>query len=594
MRLAIKGTLAFLILYLVVLGASASWLLLHLRSLAQTSIDETAHLIGSEIAKTLSGPAVEALSETGTAPTRLQQIVESVGARSDVIASLAVVNERGDVVAADGIKLGRQLAIPQVIFAGTAEVAMKLQREGGNYHLFVPLLERGRIIGYLRLAIQNKRIASLYDNARQQFLLVAAVGLLAVGVVALVFHSEVSRSGRALTEALVGAVRGERVHPRAGADEFSEALQVARQLGQELTTARRERVEADQRLGVLMKATQGGVLLVGPEGHLEFASPSACELLGSQGLDELAQQWPGLRMHLDAFLARFDASSPPVLQTDFDLPRDGVIHRLRLEIYRVQEGGRTGHLIFVKNRELVDALENELGLAIQMRALARFYAAFAHDLKAPLNAMVMNLELLRQTLREVHSDDATVPERQQRYIGILREELARLNRQLTTLVSHAASSGDMSQMVDLTQVASDIAALLGPQAKRQRVSLITHVPPHPITLTANPDRLKQALLNIAINALEAMPKGGELTIELGQKNGQAQLLVRDTGPGIPPELLNRIYEMHFTTKTGGTGVGLHVARSVVESYGGSIRIESEIGAGTCFTLYLPATQPEAA
>ena len=114
------------------------------------------------------------------------------------------------------------------------------------------------------------------------------------------------------------------------------------------------------------------------------------------------------------------------------------------------------------------------------------------------------------------------------------------------------------------------------------------LPDEPVTMVGWADRLKQAMLNILINALEAMPDGGELTMSLERQNGDARITVRDTGPGIPPELLDTIYQMHFTTKNGGTGVGLYVARSVVQAHGGQIEVRSAAGDGTSFILILPA------
>ena len=133
--------------------------------------------------------------------------------------------------------------------------------------------------------------------------------------------------------------------------------------------------------------------------------------------------------------------------------------------------------------------------------------------------------------------------------------------------------------------------LVSPQAKQQRVAVETSLPEGPVPFTGHRDRLKQALLNIAMNALEAMPSGGHLAINLENSDGQIRIALRDSGPGISPELQSQIYKMHFTTKSGGTGIGLYVARSVVESHGGDIQVETAAGGGTCFQICLPVTAP---
>jgi signal transduction histidine kinase len=106
------------------------------------------------------------------------------------------------------------------------------------------------------------------------------------------------------------------------------------------------------------------------------------------------------------------------------------------------------------------------------------------------------------------------------------------------------------------------------------------------------DRLKQGVLNVAINALEAMPEGGLLGLTVARDGDTARLAIRDTGPGIPPEIVGRIYAMHFTTKSGGTGIGLYVARSVVLAHLGTISIETAPGAGTTVHITLPLAPPE--
>ena len=179
-------------------------------------------------------------------------------------------------------------------------------------------------------------------------------------------------------------------------------------------------------------------------------------------------------------------------------------------------------------------------------------------------------------------------QKQVKHIGVLNEEIRRLDRQLRTLLSHTAPPSQERQEFDLRALLGDLEALLAPQAKRQRVDLTTRLPDQPVTLVGHADRLKQAILNILINALEAMPDGGILSIELERRDGgRAARPCATAARAFPPSLLGAIYDMHFTTKNGGTGVGLYVARSVVQSHDGSIEVHSAPGQGTTFTVTLP-------
>ena len=134
----------------------------------------------------------------------------------------------------------------------------------------------------------------------------------------------------------------------------------------------------------------------------------------------------------------------------------------------------------------------------------------------------------------------------------------------------------------------DLEQPLGPQCRRQGVRLKTRFPEEEVRVRAARDALKQALINLSVNALEAMPQGGDLELRLDHVDSPAVLSVADSGPGIPIEIRDKIFGMHFTTKGSGTGIGLYVARNVAESNGGNIRMDSEPGRGARFEIDLPA------
>jgi signal transduction histidine kinase len=589
MRLALKSSLAFFAIYLVVVAIIAWWMAAQLETLANGMAETTAQLVGGEVARALADSAVEELQRADeTTRARLEQIVDSVTEHSGILTSVAVVDRNGRVVAGDNVEIGRQLAIPEVIFGSEHEartISSSGPFGGGSFFMLVPLKAGKELAGYLRLEMRSERIARLYSRATRNLLLVALGGLLAVGLMSLLLHMQISRRSEALAQALEGAVRGEAVPAEGRDDEFSRALEVARKVGRELTEARGERQQAQQRMSALIKTLDVGLLVLEPDLSLGFANSRAAELLGCPTSGDLARRWDDeLRPSLTDVPGRLAGDA--ARRVEVELPTNDAAPRLMLEFYALGDETREGFLVLVKNAESLEALQSELGLAIQMRGLTRFYAAFVHDLKAPLNAMVMTLELLTLSVQSGADDEAS-RDKQLKYVGVLNEEIRRLDRQLRTLLSHTAQPSHGRQPLDLRVLLQDLDALLVPQAKRQRVTLTTRVPDAPVTLVGEADRLKQAMLNILINALEAMPEGGELTMALEPRNGAARITLQDNGPGIPPELLGAIYEMHFTTKSGGSGVGLYVARSVVQAHGGTIDVDSEPGAGTTFTLDLP-------
>jgi signal transduction histidine kinase len=337
-------------------------------------------------------------------------------------------------------------------------------------------------------------------------------------------------------------------------------------------------------IGALTKLMNVGVLLLGPAGNLEFANTLACELLSFDSSDALKGDWERVRPLLKLDSALHGATKQRSFKVSFaqgDEPR-----LLRLEIYALDEESCSGHLILLRDRRIVHVLENDLLLASQMRAQNYLYGALMHDLRAPLNALEITVELLVETLRGGAAPTGEMaPER---YARVLREELSRLNRTLRTVLDSGAPLNPEFKDFDLVSALQEIEALLAPQARRQRITLQLQVPPDRLVLVRGQrDSIKQALLNVAINGLEAMPTGGSLSIQLEVRDDLAQILFSDSGPGVPEDILDEIYQVYFTTKKSGSGMGLYVARLVLESHGGDIHVENRADCGACFCLTLP-------
>jgi signal transduction histidine kinase len=311
-------------------------------------------------------------------------------------------------------------------------------------------------------------------------------------------------------------------------------------------------------------------------------------LLGCTGEKELKERWIELKglMELDAPLSK-DASPTRRIA---DIPASGATQSLRLEMYPLEDEAWPGRLVLIKDRRAVDMLETDLLLASQMRSLVHVYRVMAHDLKAPLNSMQLTLELLADSLAEENGYTAAgyggIRERRQRHVAILREELARLNRILQSMLDQNEPLGTVPHSFDLREIIREIARLVMPLARRQRAELDIQMPDAEVKVAGYRDRLKQALLNLALYGLEAMAGGGRLTIKLAA-TGAASITIEDGGTGMPVGLLDEIYQNHFTTRKSAAGTGLYVARLVVESHGGEFIAESEPGRGTRLHLNFP-------
>ena len=236
---------------------------------------------------------------------------------------------------------------------------------------------------------------------------------------------------------------------------------------------------------------------------------------------------------------------------------------------------------------IIEDLKN----AIQARSLSVLMLGAVHNLKSPITAIMMNLELLSDSIvsADPETDDVDA---QLRYLTVIKSELERLNGLVGGLYKQTFNNEVEQSECDLGQIIDDLSYLLRPQASSQKVAIKFSKPGMPITLTCIQGDLKQAILNILLNALEIMPEGGIISISLDQDNEKICLKIGDTGPGIPENIKDKLFDLHFSTKTTGTGIGLYVSRYLIEKHGGQIEVSSKEGRGACFEISFELKQKE--
>jgi signal transduction histidine kinase len=215
-------------------------------------------------------------------------------------------------------------------------------------------------------------------------------------------------------------------------------------------------------------------------------------------------------------------------------------------------------------------------------------AGLAHEIKNPLSTISLNLQLLQEDWQNAASPRE---QRALKRLQTLQRETARLTGLLEDFLRYARTLHASPQPCHINQLLQEVLDFVAPQAARQKIQIRTTFAPGLPALQADPKLLKQALLNIVINAEEAMPDGGELIAQTSGGSTEVQVDVTDTGVGIAPHYLPKIFNLYFTTKPDGSGLGLCTTQRIVELHGGSIAVESEANRGTHFTLRLPASPP---
>lgn len=249
-----------------------------------------------------------------------------------------------------------------------------------------------------------------------------------------------------------------------------------------------------------------------------------------------------------------------------------------------------------RTADKVRRLEQRARSAERLAELGTLTGGLAHEIKNPLSTIGLNLQLLRESLEE-----ADLPDQQRsRLVHRLDAVAGESDRLREILEDFLAFAGRMKldrQPVDLNQLVDDLVIFYGPQAEQSSVQLRTNLTEGLPLVSADVTLLKQAVLNLMINATQAMvasryaeaPHGGatDLIIRTNDAGETVAIHVIDTGPGIDGEQLDRVFEPYFTTKKGGSGLGLATARRIVEEHSGELTVHSEAGKGSDFMLSLP-------
>lgn len=220
--------------------------------------------------------------------------------------------------------------------------------------------------------------------------------------------------------------------------------------------------------------------------------------------------------------------------------------------------------------------------------LAKLTGGLAHEIKNPLSTVKLNLKLLAEDFSESQDD---LYRRNYNRLVRVQDEVQRMHDILADFLKYAGDQELQPKPADLRQVVEELMDFFRPQAESSHVVMRSSLPEAPVTCRMDAGLIKQAILNLMINATQAMVDGGELLLRLSSSHGRAVLEVIDTGPGIDAEVRERMFEAYYSTRPGGSGFGLPTTRRIIHQHDGEITVDGEPGKGTRFVLSLPLAQP---
>jgi len=452
------------------------------------------------------------------------------------------------------------------------------------YDVSYPLELNGAPFGTIRIGVQTvflksevatRLMRSLYISVALVFLsllLAAGISNLALGPL-----KEINRNLDSVTAGDTDALADDENNH----DEYGLVTLKIANLGRQIRDSKEIFSALKDNVDQLMAKLQDGLMLFSRDSRVVLVSAPVEGFLGrprGELLGRTVQQLFDRSTLLGAALLDSFERRRPLTEREFEVAGG---KRVQVSLDFVQEkNSQIGALVVMRDTEPVRRIGDEIEMSRRLSASGRLTRGVAHEVKNPINAIVLHLQLLQNKLAQQEPDT-------RRHMDIIDSEIRRLDRVVQTLVDFTRPRDLHVEEIDLRRLLEDVCQLAAPDGEQHGVTIERHMPDQKLPIKVDVDLMKQAFLNVVINGVQAMPQGGTLTISARGENGVAVAEIQDQGSGIPKEMHDKVFELYFTTKKEGSGIGLAQTYQILQWHYGSVDFESAETTGTIFRFQIP-------
>jgi signal transduction histidine kinase len=545
-------------------------------------------LVGLSLNRQLTKPLGEAVRDP-----EVSTLLRDTMLASHAIVEIAVLSPDNEILA-DSIpdEVGKVLLpyddFRPVVTEHSWYGKWRVLREKKYYQLQQPLgPQNGPPILYVRVVVAPALIRDSILPRIEENAIVALFSVLGAALVTMLVSAVAFRPLSRLRRQIESMTSGENA-PETATDDLSVISSRVARLGLQLRDAQFDVSDLRGNLGRLLRDLEDAVFLFNREGKLVFATGTVEKFTGLDAAaltgKTIAAAFPPDTL-LGQVIAQAASAGLPLSKRRVAVEPGAASSIVASALLSVDPltapgGAGSGTLIRLRDPEAQRKLGRELQTADRLAALSRVSGGVAHEVKNPLNAILLHVEVARAKL--ARGDTALAPQ-----MDIISSEILRLDRVVKTFLDFTRPVEMDFANMPLDEFLRDIVDLARPQAHASGISVVAERKAEGVEVRIDRDLLKQALLNIVVNAIEAMPAGGELRLESYASGDTAEIRISDTGPGIPPDLREKVFRLYFTTKQRGSGIGLAMAFRTVQLHDGTIDFTSEPGKGTAFFIRLP-------
>ena len=545
------------------------------------------------------------VADTIRSSDSLQAVIESVNRYSLTVYDInigdshnvALISSNPD---ADGHPLPIRPSYDELLNANPVLLMKRVFGPARVYDIAIPLESNGKLLASVHVGVRTTLLSAQYLPLLRKAILLMSFALGTTLLVAFLLGNLALQPLEDINLQLdywtaAGPVPAQDEEPEREDDMVAQVSSKIEAIGQRMRNVEEVFSALKENVNQILGNLQDGILLFTGSGRAVLVSEAAQRFLqrehdtifGRQAWEIFDPATVLGRLLLDVFENRRNLLPTEVrtetgmrIQAAVDFIRDEDLHR------------EMGALVTLHDLESAAVIESELELSRRMAAIGRLTSGVGHEVKNPINAIVVHLELLRSKL-----SGEEAPAR--RHLDVIDSEIHRLDRVVQTLVDFSRPVELQLREHDLRKIVGDLLALSTDELTRHNITIVSRLPDVPLIANVDGDLLKQAFLNVIQNGAQAMTEGGILEVVLeeeratsGNGSGPSRmgiLRVSDRGPGIPEDIRSKIFDLYFTTKSGGSGIGLAMTYRIMQLHQGSVEVQSKVGEGTEFRLRIPLT-----
>lgn len=523
--------------------------------------------------------------------SRLQSATDSPS-----VYEISVVDRDGIVLVSSdpslpGKPAPRRPTFAQLVQSPFVRQVRILAEQAHVYEVDYPFNVRGTPFGEVRVAVSTALLLNDIKPRLRRWATLVALALLLSTILAAVVSGAALTPIRDILAQLERISAGEYDSPAAtlkehsgSIDELGQVRQKISQVGQQLRGVHEIFSSLRENMNSVLAGLEDGLLLFTRDARAVMVSPAAEKLLCAPASNFLGRRvtdifppghplYEALRLESDEF---HEVASETELET-----LEGR-KRISVSVQEIREAGEhMGALVTLRDLDSIENINTQLQVSERLAAVGRITAGVAHEVKNPLNSMRLWLENLKEALPPETDGMA------QQAVHVLDVEIDRLDAVVKRFLDFARPMEVHLEPTQLADVLHEVMETAQPQMQKANVHVAQLIPIGVPEAFVDRALLKQAVLNLVLNAAEAMPHGGQLQLTLSRRGEMAEITVGDTGNGIPVENRQKVFQLFFTTRPGGSGIGLASTFRIVQLHNGSIDFTTEVGRGTTFRIELP-------